>query len=67
MKDRKTKVIKDEVFPFFDMALTWEGGKWFNLGFYRKLKQALKYKETSSMHRPTVFKFITSKFFIRIT
>eukprot|EP00957_Ditylum_brightwellii_P001115 88586-Ditylum_brightwellii.AAC.1 len=60
MNNGKTKTIKDAVFPFLDMAMARDNSKQLNFGVYRKPKQALKYVDTSSTHRPTAFKSITS-------
>eukprot|EP00957_Ditylum_brightwellii_P109615 8360523-Ditylum_brightwellii.AAC.1 len=42
------------------MAMTWDDNKQLNFGVSRKPKQVLKYVDTSSTHRSTVFKSITS-------
>eukprot|EP00957_Ditylum_brightwellii_P169696 12916163-Ditylum_brightwellii.AAC.1 len=52
MKDRKTKTVEDKIFPFLDMAMTWNDNKKLNFGVYRKPKQELKYVDTSNTHRP---------------
>eukprot|EP00957_Ditylum_brightwellii_P054309 4114540-Ditylum_brightwellii.AAC.1 len=48
------------------MVLAWDEGKQLIFGICRKPKQASKYVDTSSMHRPTVFKSVTRGVFTRI-
>eukprot|EP00957_Ditylum_brightwellii_P056431 4277395-Ditylum_brightwellii.AAC.1 len=66
MSDEKTKVVHSEEFPFLDMAMTWKDNC-LRFGVYCIPKQVLKYVDTSSTHRSTVFKPITSGFFTRLT
>eukprot|EP00957_Ditylum_brightwellii_P085225 6481184-Ditylum_brightwellii.AAC.1 len=53
MNDGKTETIEDIVFMFSNMVMMWAKGTQLNFGVYKKPKQALKYVDTSSMHRPT--------------
>eukprot|EP00957_Ditylum_brightwellii_P156423 11905129-Ditylum_brightwellii.AAC.1 len=53
LSDDKTIVIEKEVFPFFDMALLWDNDRKLQFGVYSKPKQALKYVDMDSTHRPT--------------
>eukprot|EP00957_Ditylum_brightwellii_P046110 3498111-Ditylum_brightwellii.AAC.1 len=59
MSDGKTKVVRSEEFPFLDMTMMWKYNC-LRFGVYRKPKQALKYVDTSSTHKSTAFKSITS-------
>eukprot|EP00957_Ditylum_brightwellii_P132771 10124460-Ditylum_brightwellii.AAC.1 len=49
------------------MALSWDNENNLQFGVYRKPKQDLKYVDTNSTYRPTMFKSITNGVFTRIT
>eukprot|EP00957_Ditylum_brightwellii_P211115 15365774-Ditylum_brightwellii.AAC.1 len=66
MSDGKTKVVVSGEFPFLDTAMPWKNNC-LRCGVYCKPKQALKYVDTSSTYRPTVFKSITNRVFTRLT
>eukprot|EP00957_Ditylum_brightwellii_P202139 15328782-Ditylum_brightwellii.AAC.1 len=60
MSDGKTKVVHSDGFPFLDIVMMWKNNC-LRFGVYCKPKQVVKYVDTGSTHRPTVFKPIISK------
>eukprot|EP00957_Ditylum_brightwellii_P063851 4845075-Ditylum_brightwellii.AAC.1 len=66
-KELGVTVIRDSSFPLLDMRMEWDNeNKGMKFSVYRKPKQALKYVERNSTHRPTMFKSIANGVFTRL-
>lgn len=62
----QAKAILENEFPFLDMKMSWTDDGQLRFNVFNKKKQAIKYVEKGSTHRPCTFKSISSGVYTRL-